>query len=534
MRPDSGAGGYQSPARYAEECVPAHGERDIPSRTDAVARDFSHSLGGPIGRHAVIGRQKYLTPVRFILLVALVFLALGWSTKAGCLQQHISQSGPDKGRLALDWDGNRPFTAMCYSDIIPLYTAEKLNDKKQFPYLASWFDNQGQPNQVRRYMEYPVLTGMYMYVSARVADVWMDSPLPKPLAVVAFFTIVALGLALFWLVTVWATAILAGRRIWSAMLAAASPLVMVHAFTNFDAIATALLALAMLFWAKKNPVLAGAFIGLGMAAKLYPAFLLLPLLVLCLRSGKMRQFGITALTAVAVWLAVNLPFMVVAPRGWWEFIQHNTQRGPDPDTLYNALSVFGGVDWGADKFGQSNVVNWLSLLLFVAVCAAIAYVGLSAPTRPRVAQLMFLVVAGFLITNKVWSPQYSLWLVPLAVLAIPHTRILLAWMAVDAFVWVPRMGMYLGVQHKGVPPEWFVGAVLVRDIAVLALCALVVYQIYRPDQDLVRGKGLHTADDPIGGVLDRAPDVLRLRGLRLRRDARQEPLAAVGPVVVDH
>ena len=31
---------------------------------------------------------------------------------------------------------------------------------------------------------------------------------------------------------------------------------------------------------------------------------------------------------------------------------------------------------------------------------------------------LFLIVAAFVITNKVYSPQYSLWLVPLAVLAL--------------------------------------------------------------------------------------------------------------------
>ena len=46
---------------------------------------------------------------------------------------------------------------------------------------------------------------------------------------------------------------------------------------------------------------------------------------------------------------------------------------------------------------------------------------------------------------------------------------------------------------------------LVRDLAVLGLCALVIRQIYRPYQapvDLVREHGV---DDPAGGVFDGAP-----------------------------
>src|SRR5438874_458532 len=87
----------------------------------------------------------------------------------------------------------------------------------------------------------------------------------------------------------------------------------------------------------------------------------------------------------------------------------------------------------------------------------------------------------FLLTNKVWSPQYSLWLVPLAVLAVPRWKLVLAWMTIDALVWMPRMAFYLGVDpnnaKKGLPADWFLGFVMVRDVAVIGLCALVIYEI---------------------------------------------------------
>ena len=51
-----------------------------------------------------------------------------------------------------------------------------------------------------------------------------------------FFNISAFGLALAWLGVVWATASLAGRRIWDAALVAASPLLIFQIFTNFDAL----------------------------------------------------------------------------------------------------------------------------------------------------------------------------------------------------------------------------------------------------------------------------------------------------------
>jgi uncharacterized membrane protein len=60
------------------------------------------------------------------------------------------------------------------------------------------------------------------------------------------------------------------------------------------------------------------------------------------------------------------------------------------------------------------------------------------------------------------------------------------------------------VPDRGLPQQWFTATVLLRDVAVLALCALVVRQIYRPEEDLVRWGG--RVDDPAGGVFDRAAD----------------------------
>jgi uncharacterized membrane protein len=133
----------------------------------------------------------------------------------------------------------------------------------------------------------------------------------------------------------------------------------------------------------------------------------------------------------------------------------------------------------------------------------VGLIGLTAPRRPRLASLVFLVVAAFLLTNKVWSPQYSLWLVPLAVLAIPRWKPLLAWMTIDALVWVPRMFFYLGTDKKGLPAGPFLTFVVARDLAVLGLCILVIREIYRPELDLVRRTG---DDDPMGGFLDGAAD----------------------------
>ncbi|MFE5790934.1 glycosyltransferase family 87 protein, partial [Rhodococcus erythropolis] len=360
----------------------------------------------------------------------------------------------ESGQVGLDWSGSRQYVAMCYSDTVPLYGAERL-DQGAFPYKTSWEEVRGDGSIQMRYMEYPVISGLYQYGAMKVAKAWDSITwLPGAIQVALYFNVVAFGLALAWLVTVWASTLLAGRRVWDGALIACSPLVIVHVFTNFDPLATAFAAGGLLAWARKRPVLAGILLGLGGAAKLYPLLLLGPLFVLCLRAGKTRDWLATALSAVAAWLAVNLPIAALYPHGWYEFFRLNSERGADPDSLYNVIASFTswkGLDGPLAQGESPSNLNAVSLLLFVAVCIGVGYVALTAQRRPRVAQLCFLLVAGFLLTNKVWSPQYSLWLVPLAVLALPHRRLLLAWMTIDALVWVPRMMYYLGVSNKGLP-----------------------------------------------------------------------------------
>jgi uncharacterized membrane protein len=485
-------------------------ERVAPTLTGPLAASATRPIGGALGEHAQIGRQWFWTPLRVALLIAVAALSLSWFGKAGCIQQYTN----DQGQQELDWRTARPYIAMCYSDIVPLYTAERLDRPETFPYKTSWIDDEGKPTQQTRYMEYPVVTGMFQWVNAKLAAGWLDAGLLSAIPVAVYFNITAFWLALAWLVTVWAVARTARRRPWDAVLVAASPLVVVHAFTNFDALATAAAAAGILAWARKRPVLAGVLIGLGGAAKFYPLFLLGVLFVLCLRTGKLREWQRTTIAALAAWLAVNVPIAFTYPDGWWEFFRRNTARAADTDSIYNVISEFSGwpgFDGLLGAWQTPAVLNAVTAVLFVIVCAAVGWMALTAPTRPRVAQLAFLLVAAFLLVNKVWSPQYSLWLVPLAVLAIPRWKILLAWMAVDALVWVPRMMYYLGVDHKGLPVEWFLGTVLIRDVVVIALCALVVYEIYHPERDLVRKFG---DDDPAGGVLDGAGDKFLIRAKR--------------------
>jgi uncharacterized membrane protein len=400
------------------------------------------------------------------------------------------------GEVAIDWGNYRQYRDYCYSDTIPLYGLERLADGG-FPYKTAWSDP-GSDDQ--RYMEYPVVTGMLQYGVMVLTKSFLratgQEENPDPPEVVDYFLFMSVILAAAWLVAVLATVPLAARP-GDVALMALSPLVAVHAFTNFDTLAIALASGGMLAWARGRPVLSGLLLGIGAAAKLYPLFVLGPLLVLCWRRGQLGMWWRAALAGATGWLVVNLPIALLYPRGWWEFFRLNQTRPADHDSIYNAISVLTG--WsgfdGPLAAGQApRMLNLISLGLFGLACVAIGVIAATAPTQPRLASLVFLVVAAFLLTNKVWSPQYSLWLVPLGVLALPRLFPLLTWMAVDAYLWVPRLGYFLGMAEpgEGNSARTFVTVVLIRDALVIVLCALVLRTIYRPRTDTYRAY----RDDP--------------------------------------
>jgi uncharacterized membrane protein len=410
-----------------------------------------------------------------LVTASLAGSALGFLNKAAC------RSG--------DWNVYfKQFQAHCYTDIYPLYFGEGLSAGK-----VPYFDHP---------VEYPVLIGAAMQAVA-----WLVRPISNPyVRGREFFDVTVVMLVLFSLAGTLATAYLAGRsRRWTALGVALAPALILASFINWDLIAMGLVALGMAAWAARRNVLAGVLLGLAVATKFYPLFFFGPLLLLCLRAGRLRAFGVTAASAAAAWLAVNLPVALAAPVGWERFYSLSTTRAADWGSIWY---YFETEHWPFLDSLSVHGLNTLSALIFVAGCLFIAALILAAPRRPRVPQVFFLVLAVFLLANKVWSPQYVIWLVPLVVLARPRLWAYLTWQAAEVGYFF-AIWAYLITVAAGAPIDGGIGtglyftALLARFITVLLLCALVVRDILRPEADLVRA---HGEDDPAGGVLAGAPD----------------------------
>ena len=447
--------------------------------------------------------------------VSLAGSALGLLNKAAC------RGG--------DWNFYlKQFQAHCYTDIYPLYFGEGLSSGK-VPYT-------GHP------VEYPVLIGAAMQAVA-----WLVRPVADPYTRGReFFDLTVVLLALCALAATLATAHLAGRsRRWTALGVALAPGLVLASFINWDLIAVALTALGMAAWAARRHALSGVLLGLGVATKFYPLLFFGPLLLLCLRAGWLRAFWVTAGSAAAAWLAVNLPVAAVAPTGWLRFYQLSASRLGDWGSIWYFFETEHWPFLGTLGRGELNA---LSAGLFAGACLLIGLLILAARRRPRVPQVFFLVLAAFVLTNKVWSPQYVVWLVPLVVLARPRLWPYAAWQAAEvayffaiwAYLITVSVAAPVAGADGGISAGVYFAALLGRFGAVLLLCALVIRDIVRPESDVVRGgatgesagvnqvgagviqvgerrAGLGPAvrlageDDPAGGVLAGAQDRFVLR-----------------------
>ncbi|MBJ7359421.1 MAG: DUF2029 domain-containing protein [Nocardioides sp.] len=451
-----------------------------PSHDDPVVEALSEGVGGPLGTRSA--GHRWWTPVRVVLALTAVCIALGMVQKAGCYEE--------------TWSDDRRYTQMCYSDLPYLYTGRGMVEA-QWPFSGD--------EQVRaRYdvMEYPVGISYVAYGLAKVTHVLTGSPdvearqrvsssslfgQPEVQREIRAFVIVhALLFAALALLSAWLLAGVNRGRPWDAALFALSPALALTFLVNWDMLAVVLVAGALWSWARGRPLLTGVLIGLGTATKLYPLLLLGGLVVICVRERRWRELTGVVLAGTATWLVANAPAYLTGREQWEVFWTFNSERVADLGSAWLVVSQ------ATDHAFSAHTINLWSYAILGVWCAGVALLGLRAPTTPRFAQLAFLVVAGFLLVNKVYSPQYVLWLLPLAVLARPRWRDQLVWQAGEvlyfASVWWYLDGDLTAAGGEDAAFYWL--AIAVRISAELYLCVMVVRDIWWPREDPVHATAL--------------------------------------------
>lgn len=456
------------------------------SRPSAASRTETASTGLSARAHRLLdrlGSADYGGPDRRLMLV-LVGVTVVAAVIALLTKQWCRLNG---------WATPDVHIHMCYSDFGQLFPTRGLAEG-WFPFFT--------PLPEEQWMEYPALLAVVAGVTA-----WMVPGEGAGLErTVTYFDINAVGAALCWIIVVIATAYSARGRAKDALMVAVAPGIILTGYLNWDLWAVMLASLGLLLWSRRMPTLAGFVLGLGAAMKLYPLFFFGAILVLCWRTGRWGVFVKSLLAGIVAWLLVNVPFMLTAFEQWSRFYTFSGDRDVSFSSMWLAFAWTG---WSGETF------SLISNGLFALCCLGIAWLGLSARHRPRMAQLCLLIVAAFLLLGKVYSPQFVMWLIPLVVLARPDWRQFWIWQAVEVYHWGGVWMESARITSDGAfgdgalwIPLWYGSGIVLHMAAVLWICVSVIQDIRHPQRDLVRrGPGAdRPLYDPLAGVLEDDPD----------------------------
>ena len=392
--------------------------------------------------------ERVARPVSLLLVLgcACATLIVGGALKAPCA------SG--------DWGNGRQYRRFCYSDIVPLLQTEQLTAGR-LPFLQACLETGGQCD------EYPVLTMYFMRVAG-----WIGGS-----TAAGFFTANAILLWICAAAIATFLYMLGGKALWFAL----APTLLIYGFMNWDLFAVAFATGALVAFARRRDGLAGLLLGLGAAAKFYPAMLVVPLIAGRLRDREPDAAIKIGWATIGTWLVVNLPFALASPSGWSTFFRFNSARTADWDSLWY---IGCGHFHVAAICDHTSRINATSLALFAASFVLVwMWKQRREPSFARWS-LAFPMLVLFLLSNKVYSPQYGLWLLPFFALGMVGMPAFLAFEAVDIAVFVSRFsffGRLTGV--GGLPFGVFEIAIAARTV-ILLWC--VVSWVRRPSSELAQ------------------------------------------------
>ncbi|MEY3430198.1 MAG: hypothetical protein RJB30_130, partial [Actinomycetota bacterium] len=295
--------------------------------------------------------------------------------------QHCRSSG---------WGTPDVYVHMCYSDLSALYGAREINQDR-WPYASP--DNS---------VEYPVITGVVMWATGLLID--------DPNGYRAYFDLNSILIALLMA----AAAVILWRikpEFWALFLFA--PASMASLYINWDLWAVAPALLSVFLFQKNLFDFSAIALGIAIATKFFPLVLLLGVgLHFIVRREPLKIVRYSAVTSFT-WTAINLPVALADFDGWFRFYKLNLERGTDLGSFWYSFQIL-----GRDLPG-SRLVSIALIGLAVLVIGKI-YVEnrLGRSEFENFALAAFLAVAVFVTVSKVYSPQYILWLTPLALIAM--------------------------------------------------------------------------------------------------------------------
>jgi uncharacterized membrane protein len=342
------------------------------------------------------------------------------------------------------WAGPDQYIHACYSDLPALFS-ERAFGKGQWAFSGG-----------DQAVEYPVLQGLVMWATAQVSP---DGP-------VSYFNFSAILIALLFIASV---LVMYRSRPDLAVVYALAPTGILALYINWDLWAIVTMLISIYWFDRKREFASAAILGVSIATKFFPIVLLLPIVIIFLRREQIKSAFQYCAIALGTFIAINAPFALTTPEGWWRFFDLNLHRDADWGSIWYALSVFG--------INLTNI-NYLTILTLLMGIALVSLFLLQTKETLTLAESAIFIFIVLMTVSKVYSPQYVLWLTPLALLALKDKRDLSwfwFWQIAEVIyhfaIW-QHLALLTGA-HFGLPVKAYAAITIVRILAALALAIAI-------------------------------------------------------------
>jgi len=346
-----------------------------------------------------------------------------------------------------DWASPDNYVHACYTDIPALFAERGLNTNT-FPYLSP-------TNSV----EYPPIIGLGNWLISFIT--------PSENAFRSFFDINAVIIFILFIIS----AIIV-RQISPSYqhLFPLAPAVIASLFINWDMWAVVSTLLAIYYFDRKKYEVSGVWLGVSIATKFFPIVLLFPIAIIFYRKLQLHLFYRYLFTTAIIWGAINIPIALTHFDGWWRFFKLNLERGADFGSIWYALSLLD------IKIPHLDLIY---PLLSIALFIGLAIYLLKLPSTPNLAAIALFAVVIFTTAGKVYSPQYILWLTPLAVIALQNNKQVITfwfWQATEITyhlaIW-QYLALFSDAQF-GLPAGGYALATIIRVIGVCTFAYILM------------------------------------------------------------
>lgn len=460
-----------------------------PTREDSLVAGASEVIGGPIGRHALLGGIGAALATMLVAVPLLV--GAGVVERAHCLNQ--------------GWNSPDHFWHACYSDIPIVYQSSGLSGGVG-PFSSGSTLGQPLPTAVLAWLlgAFVPHEGFLGMPGSSVAQARWYFGL---WAVAAVLLLVGLGASL-----VRGQA----RHPWRA-LHLASPALPFLALVSFEVVPVALAGYGIVAWGRRRRVLAGVLLGLAVLARPWAVLVLVAILLLSVRTARLADAAPTVLTALGL-VVVGLVALSFTPAGlgaytsWW-----SASAGYGSVWFLASLA---GLQWSPGLLALIVCLGWVLAL------AAGAYLALATRRRARLGELVLVMTVIVVLFGKSMPVQTGLWMLLLMAIVGVTWREHLVWAGIEVAYFV-AVWLHIAASsdpNRGLPAGWYSVFVVAR----VAAWAWILVACWRRIVERPAAQAL-VVDSPTAPIAGPGGAGVPGSGVDAGADARPAPLPGPRP-----